>query len=312
MRTAHCPGACHRPGGALPRPRPDPRRAWRMRGKLAEAAELRDGGIEAARLFGNTQALVWTLSAAPPRARHRRPRARARHRAGGRRPQRASSRQASTRSRRGSSLAPALLDTGQPQAGVELLVGSAGGEELALIAGQREGARPRAPHPVLASARPPPGGGTRCRGGSAWARVGAAPDGRRLGRSRGCGRRACTPATPPRAAEQALAAAAAADEVGAPMEAALSRTLAGRALAGAGERDRAAAELQRAAAALERCGALRLPRRGGARAEKARPAHPPAHAPGYDRRRRTRVVDRARAPGSAARRRPQDESGDRG
>ena len=33
----------------------------RQRGKLAAAAELLDGGIEAARLLGNTHALVWTL-----------------------------------------------------------------------------------------------------------------------------------------------------------------------------------------------------------------------------------------------------------
>ena len=45
-------------------------------------------------------------------------------------------------------------------------------------------------------------------------------------------------------------------QVGAPIEAALSRTLAGRALARAGERDRAVAELQRAATALDACGAL--------------------------------------------------------
>ena len=59
------------------------------------------------------------------------------------------------------------------------------------------------------------------------------------------------------AAKQALAAAAAADEVGAPVEAALSRTLAGRALAQAGQNDRAVAELERAAAEFDRCGALR-------------------------------------------------------
>jgi DNA-binding NarL/FixJ family response regulator len=45
--------------------------------------------------------------------------------------------------------------------------------------------------------------------------------------------------------------------VGAPIEAALSRTLAGRALSRAGKRDRAVAELQRAAEAFEGCGALR-------------------------------------------------------
>src|SRR5262249_36306037 len=36
-------------------------RAWYVRGKLVEAAELLDGGIEASRLFGHTQALVGNL-----------------------------------------------------------------------------------------------------------------------------------------------------------------------------------------------------------------------------------------------------------
>jgi DNA-binding CsgD family transcriptional regulator len=62
---------------------------------------------------------------------------------------------------------------------------------------------------------------------------------------------------PASAAERALASADAAEEVGVPVEAALSRTLAGRALAEAGEPERAAAELHRAAAELDRCGALR-------------------------------------------------------
>jgi DNA-binding NarL/FixJ family response regulator len=59
------------------------------------------------------------------------------------------------------------------------------------------------------------------------------------------------------AAERALASAAAAGEMGRPVEAALSRTLAGRALAAAGDAERAAAELERAAAELEALGALR-------------------------------------------------------
>jgi DNA-binding NarL/FixJ family response regulator len=62
---------------------------------------------------------------------------------------------------------------------------------------------------------------------------------------------------PGRAGERALASAAAADAAGAPVEAALSRTLAGVALGRAGVRDRAATELQRAARAFERYGALR-------------------------------------------------------
>jgi DNA-binding CsgD family transcriptional regulator len=59
------------------------------------------------------------------------------------------------------------------------------------------------------------------------------------------------------AARQALASASAADEVGIPVEAALSRTLAGRALAKLGDADRAAAELETAAASLHACGAKR-------------------------------------------------------
>ncbi len=62
---------------------------------------------------------------------------------------------------------------------------------------------------------------------------------------------------PARAVGQALASAAAADQAGAPVEAALSRTLAGLALAQSGERARATTELQRAARDFEDCGALR-------------------------------------------------------
>jgi DNA-binding NarL/FixJ family response regulator len=61
-----------------------------------------------------------------------------------------------------------------------------------------------------------------------------------------------------RAADLALTSAATADEVGAPVEAALSRLLAGRSLAAAGESDRAAAELERAAAEFAHRGALRF------------------------------------------------------
>jgi DNA-binding CsgD family transcriptional regulator len=59
------------------------------------------------------------------------------------------------------------------------------------------------------------------------------------------------------AVERALASADAAQEIGAPIESALSRTLAGRALAQAGLSGRAVAELERAAAAFDACGALR-------------------------------------------------------
>ena len=64
------------------------------------------------------------------------------------------------------------------------------------------------------------------------------------------------------AAALALDAAAAAAEIDAPIEEAISRMLAGRALAAAGKRDEAAAELESAAKTFERCGAL--PRRDAA------------------------------------------------
>jgi DNA-binding NarL/FixJ family response regulator len=60
------------------------------------------------------------------------------------------------------------------------------------------------------------------------------------------------------AAELALASAAAATAVGARIEAARSRTLAGRALLSAGQRERAVAQLQMAATEFESCDATRL------------------------------------------------------
>jgi DNA-binding CsgD family transcriptional regulator len=75
------------------------------------------------------------------------------------------------------------------------------------------------------------------------------------------------------AAEHALASADAAQELGAPIETALSRTVAGRALAQGGESDRAVAELQRAAAGLDACGALRY--RESAERELGRLGHRP-------------------------------------
>jgi DNA-binding CsgD family transcriptional regulator len=64
-------------------------------------------------------------------------------------------------------------------------------------------------------------------------------------------------AEPAVGAQRALAAAAAAERAGAVIEAALSRTLAGQALARAGSHGPAAVELERAAADLDACGALR-------------------------------------------------------
>jgi DNA-binding NarL/FixJ family response regulator len=62
---------------------------------------------------------------------------------------------------------------------------------------------------------------------------------------------------PAAAAKHALSSADSAERIGAVVEEALSRTLAGRALAEAGDANRAEAELSRAAAALDACGATR-------------------------------------------------------
>jgi len=62
---------------------------------------------------------------------------------------------------------------------------------------------------------------------------------------------------PREAAAQALASSETAERAGAPIEAGRSRTLAGKALAVAGERDAAISALQRAYEQLSRCGALR-------------------------------------------------------
>ena len=228
----------------------------RMRGKLAEACELLDGGIEAARVLGNTHALVWTLLS----------RSAAALQAGDVEFALASAQEAVDLSRdldegfhsaeAAVDLARALFETGEPHRAVELLLDSAGGEELVRISGgprvhclelltrcllalghQGEAERAAISAQGRASALQFPMA-------IAWANRAAAAVDLHAGNA-------------VQAADRALTAAAAAAESGAPIEAAISRTLAGRALAQAGERDRATTELQRGAGELEACGALR-------------------------------------------------------
>ena len=227
----------------------------RQRGKLAESAELLDAGIEAARLLGNSHALCWTLLG----------RSAAALRSGDTDLALATAQESVDLSQGESSfhssegaadLAAALLETGEPERAVELLLESSGGEELTLIAGSprarylevltrswlalgrhAEAERAAAAAQAWASAVQLPMA-------VAWAeRTSAAVE--------------LEGGDPAHAAEQARASAAAADGAGAPVEAALSRLLAGRALMQADDRDRAAAELRRAAYDFREAGALR-------------------------------------------------------
>jgi DNA-binding NarL/FixJ family response regulator/tetratricopeptide (TPR) repeat protein len=229
-------------------------RAWYVRGKLDQATELLDGAIEAARLLGQTQALAGNLfnrsvvavatsdlDTAMTTAQESVDLARDLDE--GFVPAWAAVR-----------LAGVLLETGQPGSAAELLLSCAGGEELTLIPGSwrayslelltrcwlaldRRSDAERAAACAQATAA-----AVRLPLAAAWAdRATAAVD--------------LHAGDPVRAAERALASATAADEVGAPIEAALSRIAAGRALARAGQAKRAVTELQCAAAQLDACGA---------------------------------------------------------
>jgi ATP/maltotriose-dependent transcriptional regulator MalT len=231
-------------------------RVWYVRGKLAEAGELLDGAIEAGRLLGTSPGLAGNLFNRSAIALA----------VGDLQIALAAAEEALQLTRdldegfvtgwAAVRLAGVLLETGQPDCAVELLLGRAGGEELTLIPGGwrayclelltrcwlalgRRGEAERAAAYAAATAA-----AVQLPLAAAWAARAAAAVGLHNG-------------DPARAATLALASAAGSDEVHAPIEAALSRTLAGRALAQAGQSDRAIAELQRAGTALDVCGALR-------------------------------------------------------
>jgi DNA-binding NarL/FixJ family response regulator len=228
-------------------------RAWYVRGKLDQATESLDGAIEAARLPGQTQALAGNLfnrsvvavatgDLDTALATAQESADLARDLDEGFVPAWAAVR-----------LAGVLLETGQPGSAAGLLLSCAGGEELTVIPGgwrvyclelltrcwlalDRRSDAERAAACAQATAA-----AVQLPLAAAWADRAAAV--------------ALDAGDPAHAAERGLASAAAADEVGAPIEAALSRIAAGRALARAGQAERAVAELQRAAAQLDACGA---------------------------------------------------------
>jgi ATP/maltotriose-dependent transcriptional regulator MalT len=234
-----------------------------LRGQLAEAGELLDNAVEGARLSGNVQALAGNLGN----------RSFAALAAGDAGMALATAQECveltsgldqSLVCAAGVALAAALLETGDPGRAVDSLVASSGGDELPLIPGVW-----RAKWLELLT-RCWLALGRRSEAERAAANAQSTAAALRLRMAASMGDRAAAAVAldagdSDLAAKRALAAAAAADEVGAPVDAALARTLAGRALAQAGQPERAVTELKHAASKLQACGALRY--RGAAERE---------------------------------------------
>jgi DNA-binding CsgD family transcriptional regulator len=234
-------------------------RVWYVRGKLAEAAALLDGAIEAGRLLGSPPALAGNLFNRSVVALA----------ADDLELALATAEESVELTRdldegfvtawAAARLAGVLSEIGQPDRAIELLLGRAGGEELTLIpGGWRAYGLELLTRCWLALDRPSEAGRA-----AALAEVTAAAVQSPLAvtwAGRAAAAVALDAGDAAHAAERALASADAADAVGAPIEAALARTIAGRALAESGEEERAVAELQHAAAALDACGAWRYRR----------------------------------------------------
>ena len=232
-------------------------RVWYVRGKLAEAAELLDGAIESGRLLGSPPALAGNLFNRSVVAVA----------AGDLDDALATAEEGVELTRHldegfvmawaAVRLAGVLLEAGEPERAVELLVGRAGGEELTFIpGGWRVYCLELLTRCWLALGR-----GSEAELAAGLAEATAAEVGLPLVTAwadRAAAAVALHSADAPRAVTRALASAAAARDVGAPIESALSRTLAGRALAQTGQTKRAVAELERAASAFDACGAFRF------------------------------------------------------
>jgi ATP/maltotriose-dependent transcriptional regulator MalT len=227
-----------------------------VRGRMAEAGEVLDGAIAAARLVDNPQGLAWNLFN----------RSYAAFAAGDIDLALATAKEAFDLAQQldpgpvpahaAVALAYARFETGHAERCAELLVEFAGGNELRLI-----------------------GGGWRARYLELLTRAFLAADRRDEAEHAAAAARACAETVglpmagamaalaaaaldlddgePSTAAERALSAAAALEEVGNVFDAATSRLLVGQALAQAGKPDEAAAELELAAAAFDSFGSHR-------------------------------------------------------
>ncbi len=227
-----------------------------VRGRMAEAAEVLDDAIAAARLVDNPQGLSWNLFN----------RSYAAFAAGDIDLALATAIEAFDLAQQldpgpvpahaAVALAYARFETGHPERCAELLIQCAGGPELRLIGG---GWRARylelLTRSLLAAGR---------RDEAEQAAAAARDCAETVGLPMAAAMAALAAAAldldagdPAAAAELALGAAEALGEVGNVFDAATARLLAGRALAAAGEQDRAAAEIEGAAVAFESFGSIR-------------------------------------------------------
>jgi ATP/maltotriose-dependent transcriptional regulator MalT len=231
-------------------------RVWYVRGKLVEAAELLDGGIEASRLLGVPPALAGNLfnrsivALAMGDLELAFATAEEAFEISGQLDPGFVTGWAAVR------LANVLLETGQPARALDLLLARAGGDELALIPGgwrafclellarcwlavgrHDEAAAAAIRAQSVANAMPLPLA-------IAWADRAAADVALEVGDFAG-------------ASNEGLASAESAEAAGAPLEGSLSRLVAGRALARAGDRSGGVAQLELALATFVSCGAAR-------------------------------------------------------
>ena len=230
--------------------------AWLVRGKLDKAVVELDAAIESARLANDPQALPWNLFSRSMVAllagdvetalEHARESVELTgdHTGG------------HVSALSAVALAGAQLEMGQAEDAVERLVGSAGGEELTSVPGgwRAQGLE------LLTRCRLALGHSDEARSTAQVAEAAAAAVGLPYAAAlaqRAAAAVALDAGRPDDAARQAFASAVCAEEIGACIDGALSRMLAGRALAQAGARDRAVAELERAAAAFDSFGAAR-------------------------------------------------------
>jgi DNA-binding NarL/FixJ family response regulator len=227
-----------------------------VQGRLVEAANLLDGAIEAARLAGNDQTLAWDLLNRAFVAVQLGDLEQALETAEESVALTRNLGEGAVSTYAGAVLAIVRLGMGEPALAAELFTSSAGGDSLPLVPGVWRASYLE----LLTSCWLLVGRRAEAERSAAHAQAVANATGLYMARAwaeRAAASVALDSANAAAAASHALASAASADAAGAPVEAAVSRTVAGRALGQSGDHDRAVAELERAVATFDARGAVR-------------------------------------------------------